>query len=190
MNQFLALLRGINVGGKNVIKMAELKACFEALGFSNALTYIQSGNVLFQSDETDNGLLTEKIENGLSLRFGFAARVLILSQPELADIIHDAPDGFGQDSGQFRYDVLFLMNSLAPQEAMKSVSARAGVDTAHAGRQALYFSRLISRASQSHLTKIIQSAAYQNMTIRNWNTTTKLLWLMEGANGKNELPIA
>ena len=66
---------------------------------------------------------------------------------------------------------------------MKSVSIREGVDTAHVGKQTLYFSRLISRAAQSHLTKIIGLPVYQNMTIRNWNTTTKLLALMDGANG-------
>jgi uncharacterized protein (DUF1697 family) len=66
---------------------------------------------------------------------------------------------------------------------MKDVSTKAGVDTAHAGKQALYFSRLIAKASQSHLTKIIGLPVYQNMTIRNWNTTTKLLALMEGKNG-------
>ena len=54
MAQYVALLRGINVGGNNLIKMADLKACFEAQGFGNVATYIQSGNVLFTSDDTDN----------------------------------------------------------------------------------------------------------------------------------------
>ncbi|MBK7451038.1 MAG: DUF1697 domain-containing protein [Anaerolineales bacterium] len=53
MSGYLALLRGINVGGKNIIKMADLKASFEAMGFSNVVTYIQSGNVVLQSDEKD-----------------------------------------------------------------------------------------------------------------------------------------
>jgi uncharacterized protein (DUF1697 family) len=183
MNQYLVLLRGINVGGKNIIKMADLKAGFEAMGFSNVVTYIQSGNVLFQSNEKDKTLLTTTIEKGLSKRFNFEAKVVPISQQELAGIIRNAPDGFGSEEDKFRYDVIFLKEPLTPKEAMKSVSVREGVDTAHAGRQALYFSRLISRASQSHLTKIIGLPVYQNMTIRNWNTTTKLLALMEGQNG-------
>lgn len=183
VTQYLTLLRGINVGGKNIIKMADLKAGFEEMGFSNVLTYIQSGNVLFQSEEKDKAVLTIKIEKGLSMLFDFNARVVVISQKELAAIIGDAPDGFGKEEKKFRYDVIFLKEPLTSKEAMKSVRIREGVDTAHAGRQALYFSRLISRASQSYLTKIIGMPVYQNMTIRNWNTSTKLLALMEGQNG-------
>ena len=183
MNQYLVLLRGINVGGKNIIKMMDLKASFEAMGFSNVLTYIQSGNVVFQSDEKDKAVLTTKIEKGLSKRFNFEAKVVVISQKELAAIVKSAPEGFGKEDKKFRYDVIFLKESLTTKEAMKSVSTREGVDAAHAGKQALYFSRLISRAAQSYLTKIIGMPVYQNMTIRNWNTTTKLLALMEGQNG-------
>lgn len=179
MNQYLVLLRGINVGGKNVIKMADLKASFEELGFSNVVTYIQSGNVLIQSDEKDKVQLTTRIEKELSKRFNFEAKVVLVSQKELAAIIRDAPKGFGSEDEKFRYDVIFLKEPLTPKEALQSVSTREGVDTAHAGKQVLYFSRLISRAVQSHLTKIIGTPVYQSMTIRNWNTTTKLLALME-----------
>lgn len=183
MIQYLALLRGINVGGKNIIKMADLKAGFDAMGFSDVKTYIQSGNVLFQSDEKDKAELTTMIEKGLSRRFNFEVKVVVVSQKELTAIIRAAPEGFGEDEKKFRYDVIFLKEPLGAKEAMKSVSVREGVDTAHAGKQALYFSRLIAKASQSHLTKIIGLPVYQNMTIRNWNTTTKLLALMEGRNG-------
>ena len=179
-SRYLALLRGINVGGKNIIKMADLKASFEEMGFSNVLTYIQSGNVLLRSDENDKIALTARIEQGLSRRFDFDAKIVMVSQNELTAIVRDAPMGFGEDDEKFRYDVIFLKEPLTPKEAMESVKVREGVDTAHAGKQALYFSRLISRASQSHLTKIIGTPVYQNMTIRNWNTTTKLLALMEG----------
>ena len=177
MTQYLILLRGINVGGKNVIKMADLKAGFESMGFANVRTYIQSGNVLIDSAEKDKLLLTTKIEAGLSKRFNFQARVVVLSQKDLAGIVKSAPEGFGADEKKFRYDVIFLKEPLTAKEAMQSVKVREGVDTAHAGKQALYFSRLISRASQSYLTKIIGMPVYQNMTIRNWNTTTKLLEL-------------
>ncbi len=183
MNQYLVLLRGINVGGKNIIKMADLRASFEAMGFSNVVTYIQSGNILFQTEEKDISALTTRIEKGISKRFNFEAKVVVISQKELAAIIRDAPEGFGKEEKKFRYDVIFLKEPLTPKEAMKSVRVRDGVDTAHVGKQALYFSRLISRAAQSHLTKIIGMPVYQNMTIRNWNTTTKLLALMEGQNG-------
>jgi uncharacterized protein (DUF1697 family) len=179
MTVYLALLRGINVGGKNIIKMADLKASFESMGFSDVTTYIQSGNVLFQSDEKDKEVLTKRIEAGLSKKFKYEARLVVISHKELKDIVQSAPHGFGRDPETYRYDVIFLKEPLTPKEAMKSVRTKEGVDNAHAGKQALYFSRLISKASSSYLTKIIGLPAYQNMTIRNWNTTTKLLALME-----------
>jgi len=64
-NQYLTLLRGINVGGNNIIKMTDLKSCFENMGFTSVSTYIQSGNVIFKSDEKDNTRLTNKIEQVL-----------------------------------------------------------------------------------------------------------------------------
>lgn len=177
--QYLALLRGINVGGKNIIKMTDLKACFESLGFSDVVTYIQSGNVLFKSAEQDKAKLTNRIEKELSKRFEYPSRLVIVTHEELKKTVVNAPRGFGDEPDKFRYDVIFLKEPLTPKEAMKSVSVREGVDAAHAGKRALYFSRLISRASQSYLTKIVGTPVYQSMTIRNWNTTTKMLALME-----------
>jgi uncharacterized protein (DUF1697 family) len=182
--QYLALLRGINVGGKNIIKMADLKACFESMGFSDVTTFIQSGNVLFRSAEKDKFKLTKKIEKALSKNFSYLPRVVVVSHQELKRIVKQAPEGFGSEPGKYRCDVIFLKEPLTSKEAMKDVSIKEGVDSAHAGRSALYFSRLDSRASQSHLTKIIALPVYQNMTIRNWNTTTKLLAFMDGKNGQ------
>lgn len=147
------------------------------------VTYIQSGNVVIQSEDKNKAVVTTKIEKGLSKRFNFEAKVVVIAQKELAAIVKSAPKGFGSDDKKFRYDVIFLKEPLTPKEAMESVRVREGVDTAHAGKLALYFSRLTSRASQSYLTKIIGTPVYQNMTIRNWNTTTKLLALMEGQDG-------
>jgi len=180
--QYLALLRGINVGGKNIIKMADLKACFESMGFTAVTTYIQSGNVLFRSAEMDKSRLTKKIETMLSGRFRYESRLVVVSHKQLKQVVEEARRGFGNDPDTYRYDVIFLKEPLTPKEAMKSVSTREGVDNAYTGKDVLYFSRLISKATQSHLTRIISLPVYQNMTIRNWNTTTKLLALMEKGN--------
>jgi len=180
--QYLALLRGINVGGNNIIKMADLKTCFENMGFSNVLTYIQSGNVLFKSAEKDTAKLTKKIETGLSERFRYESRLVVITHKQLKQVVEAAPRGFGKGPATFRYDVIFLKEPLTPKEAMKSVSTKEGVDNAYTGKDVLYFSRLISRATQSRLPRIAGLPVYQNMTIRNWNTTTKLLALMEKGN--------
>ena len=179
MTQYVALLRGINVGGNNIIKMTALKACFESLGFKDVRTYIQSGNVLFRAAGSNQASLTKRIETALSKSFNYKSRVVVRSQKQLKSIVAKAPKGFGSDQDTYRYDVLFLKAPLTAAKAMKSVSMKEGVDEAYAGKDVLYFSRLISKATQSHLNRIASMPVYQSMTIRNWNTTTKLLNLME-----------
>ncbi|HCT30569.1 MAG TPA: DUF1697 domain-containing protein [Bacteroidales bacterium] len=175
---YLALLRGINVGGNNIIKMTDLKACFESMGFTDVKTYIQSGNVLFKSTELDKNKLTIDIENKLSSSFNYQSKIVLITYEQLKIAVKDAPKGFGLNPNEYRYDVLFLKEPLTSDEAIKSVKLREGVDNAHAGNDVLYFSRLISLAGKSYLTKIISLPIYKSMTIRNWNTTTKLLELM------------
>lgn len=181
MTQYVALLRGINVGGNNIIRMTDLKACFESLGLKDVRTYIQSGNVLFRATGSAQSL-TKRIENALSKSFGYEPRVVVRSQKQMKEIVANAPKGFGSDQSTYRYDVLFLKDPLTAAKAMKSVSMKEGVDEAYAGKGVLYFSRLDSKATQSRLNRIASMPVYQNMTIRNWNTTTKLLNLMESVN--------
>jgi uncharacterized protein (DUF1697 family) len=182
MNQYVALLRGINVGGKNLIKMTELKACFEELGLKDVRTYIQSGNVLFYTGYSDQVRLTRQIEDALSKTFNYSSRVVLRSDDEMKAIVAHAPEAFGSDPATYRYDVIFLKEPLTSAEAMQSVTTKEGVDQAFAGSGVLYFSRLISKAAQSRLSRIVMMPVYQSMTIRNWNTTTKLLNMMEAAN--------
>ena len=144
MSRDIALLRGINVGGKNVIPMAELKACFEAEGFSDVTTYIQSGNVIFTSVERGRLRLTRRIEDALAARFAYRASVVVRSRAQLRRVVDRAPAGFGTAPAKFRYDVIFLKEPLAASRAMRHVLIRPGVDQADAGVGVLYFSRLIS----------------------------------------------
>lgn len=182
MNQYVALLRGINVGGKNLIKMTALKACFETLGFQNVRTYIQSGNVLFNAAEIDQARLADQIEAALSKAFNYNSSVVVRSEKEMKAIVAHAPKDFGSDPTTYRYNVIFLIEPLTSADAMQSVTTKEGVDQAFAGDGVLYFSNLISKATQSHLSRIITKPVYQSMTIRNWNTTTKLLNMMEASN--------
>jgi uncharacterized protein (DUF1697 family) len=177
--QYLALLRGINVGGNNIIRMIDLKRCFEDMAFTDVTTYIQSGNVLFKSDIQDKTSLVKSIEIALSGTFNYKSRVVATTHAHLKEVVENAPPYFGKDADAYRYDVIFLKEPLTPAEAMKRISTKQGVDSADAGNGVIYFSRLTSMAAQSYLSKIVSLPLYQNMTIRNWNTTTKLLALME-----------
>ena len=178
--QYVALLRGINVGGLNLIKMTDLKACFETSKLENVATYIQSGNVLFESSETKREKLISRLEKALSETFSpYKGKVVLCSHEKLGQIVSKAPKGFGSQPQKYRYDVIFLKEPLMARDAIKSVATRSGVDQAFVGPDVLYFSRLIAKATQSQLSRIVGFPVYQNMTIRNWNTTCKLLVLMD-----------
>lgn len=173
----IALLRGINVGGNNIIKMAELKACFQEMGFTNVITYIQSGNVLFDVDEYNHFSLTQQIENGLSDRFAYNSKVVLLTQQTLIQLVNNAPTGFGADPEQYRYDFIFLKPPLTAEEALSKIKTKEGVDFVTAGDGVLYFCRLSAMSAQSQMSKLIGTAIYKEMTIRNLNTTIKLMIL-------------
>jgi uncharacterized protein (DUF1697 family) len=173
--KYVALLRGINVGGNNIIKMVELRARFEEMGFSDVATYIQSGNVVFAAKPATKAKLTLKIEKALSEAFGYVSKVVLVSAEELELAVSEAPKGFGRQPDKYRYDVLFVKEPMTPAEALEQVPAKPGVDEVFAGKHALYFRRLIARSTQSQLSKVVQKPVYKSLTIRNWNTTSKLL---------------
>jgi uncharacterized protein (DUF1697 family) len=176
---YVALLRGINVGGANVIPMADLRASFEALGFDEVATYIQSGNVVFRARRGDPRRMATRIEKALSSEFGYVATIALRSHAQMQRVIAEAPEGFGDAPRIYACSVIFLKD-LTASTLMPSIKLRDGVDQAHAGDGVVYCSRLISRASQSQMSRLIALPAYKQMTIRNWNTTTKLLKLMDG----------
>jgi uncharacterized protein (DUF1697 family) len=177
-SRYVALLRGINVGGNNIIKMADLRASFETMGFADVATYIASGNVVFSTKPADKARLSLRIEQALDKRFSYASRVVLVSADELQTVVSQAPARFGKQPDLYRYDVLFLKEPLTAAEALPLVPTRPGVDQAQAGDHALYFRRLISKAQQSQLSRLVQLPVYKSITIRNWNTTTRLLELV------------
>jgi uncharacterized protein (DUF1697 family) len=179
METYLALLRGINVGGKNIIRMIELGDFFRAIGFSDVRTYIQSGNVIFCSHEPDPDRLTRLLEESLSKTFDYESRLLLRSYEDMKQIVRKAPRGFGSEPSLYRYDVIFLREPLRAAELIKALHPKEGVDKANAGEGVAYISRLIERAAQSGLTRINRLPLYQDVTIRNWNTTTRLMDLMK-----------
>lgn len=177
--QYLALLRGINVGGNNIIPMADLRACVTDLGASDVATYIQSGNVLFDGGDTPEAAWIERLETGLAARFGYGARVALRRHDELRAVVAGAPDGFGADPDRYRSDVLFLLGPSSADHVVGQMRAREGVDSMAAGDGVVYFERLTARATQSYLSKVAGTPAYKEMTIRNWRTTTTLLRMLD-----------
>ncbi len=177
--RYVALLRGINVGGNNLIKMAALKDCIEQLGMGNVSTYIASGNVLFDAPKKQSeAKLAAALEAGLSKQFGYEARLTLRSPEEMQGVVKNAPKGFGKAPAKYRYDCIFLFEPMTAKAALPLVPQREGVDQLWAGDRVLYSARLIAKVTASRLNRIVGTPAYKSMTIRNWNTTSKLAGLV------------
>jgi uncharacterized protein (DUF1697 family) len=179
--RYIALLRGINVGGNNIIKMTELRKCLEHAGFSNVRTYIASGNVLFESPD-DLLTIEQTIDGALESAFEYKGPTVVLSEKDFRTIIREAPKGFGSRPDTYHSDVIFLKLPAHPKRVLDELLAlklRDGVDTAVAGSKALYFTRLSAERQRSRLIKVMSLPSYKIMTIRTWNTAKKLESLLE-----------
>ena len=109
MKRYIAFLRGINISGKNKISMAELKKNFEELGFEEVKTYLNSGNVIFLSDEENIGKLTIQIETMIKDYSGFDIPIFCISKEELEDILQNAPDWWGNENKEIYDNLIFIM---------------------------------------------------------------------------------
>lgn len=185
MRPYVILLRGINVGGKNKVPMATLRECLEDLGFSNVRTYIASGNVILESDKSA-AVIKAEIEQILPQRFELDSKlikVLVLSHSQLKDVVDNKPSGFGEQPNKYHSDVIFLMDINVPQ-AMNVFNPRDGVDMIWPGSGVVYSQRLSAERTKSRLSKIMGTPIYGSMTIRTWNTVTKLLEIQEEPDSK------
>jgi uncharacterized protein (DUF1697 family) len=146
--KYLVLLRGINVGGNNIIKMNELKYLFDELNYSNVKTYIQSGNVIFNDYEIDKNKLKKIIEEALFKRIKNRINIVILSFREMKQIVNKKPKSFGEDN-ENKYDIIYLIEPLNVKEAIKEIKIREGVDKIYGGEKVIYISRSIKNLTKS-----------------------------------------
>ncbi len=182
MRTYLVLLRGINVGGKNKVPMAELRAVLEELGCSEARTYIASGNAIVRTNMSASDL-KDAIERELPRRFRLdveLVRVLVLTPAKLRSIVADRPEGFGDHPDTFHSDAIFLMG-LPARDAMAVFDPREGVDAVWPGKGVIYSQRLSAERTKSRLGKIVGTEPYRSMTIRSWQTVQKLHELLDDA---------
>jgi uncharacterized protein (DUF1697 family) len=176
--RYVALLRGINVGGRNKVAMADLRAAFEADGHRAVSTYIQSGNVLFTS-HVPRANLEDQLEAALERHLGVPLVVVVRSHAQLRKVVEGAPPGFGQEPATYHSDAVFLKAPLTAAKAMEVVELREGVDQAWPGTGVVYFSRVSAERTKSKMSRIVGTPEYKLMTIRSWSTTTKLLALLD-----------
>ena len=171
--KYVALLRGINVVGKNMIKMEALRATFTELGFANVASYINSGNLVFETTKTDDSKLAKNIHDAIVEDFGFDISVMVRPMAEIENIVANNPF-----EGQFENDkdvhVFFLGRELtADQENLLLEQANENEFIAVSGRSVYYMLRIgfpDSLLGKSFIDKKLKVAA----TARNWRTVKKL----------------
>jgi uncharacterized protein (DUF1697 family) len=180
----VALLRGINVGGNNIIPMAALAKTFERMKFSSVKTFIASGNVVFGAPKQDLRKLEQKIEKELAKDFGYAGKVVVKSKAEMDAIIKAIANDWRKPSAAMRYYVIFLRHAIDSHHVLEELAPRAGVETITYVPGALLWAAKKSEIGKSTVSrKMLAKSIYQEITVRNLNTTKKLAELMAAANG-------
>ncbi len=171
--KYVAFLRGINVGGKNRVEMSRLKSVFESLGFVNVSTYINSGNVIFETEILDVDKLVQKIEEKLTEVFGLYLRVVLRNAKNIHQLCKQIPRGWENNHDQ-KTDILFLWKEFNTEESVKQIKSNAQVDTLQYFPGAIVWNIKRKNYSKSSLHKFIGTKIYKNMTARNLNTVRKL----------------
>jgi uncharacterized protein (DUF1697 family) len=174
---YVALLRGINVGGNKKVDMKLLKGVFEKLGYEHVRTYINSGNVVF----TASGALEEKevaaIEYAIEKKFGFHVPTLVRSKAEIATLLKKIPATWKNDTEQ-KTDILFLWDSHDSKKTLAEIKTTKGVDTLIYTKGAIVWHVDRNHYAKSGMHKFIGTAVYKAMTARNVNTVRKLAELL------------
>lgn len=174
---YVALLRGINVGGNNMIKMADLKAAFENIGMTHVKTYINSGNVIFESHGKSKHELTEILERTLSETFSYTAKVLVKTVDEIDEVIKLAPKEWG-NATNLRSNIGFLWDSHDGTKVANDIELQDGVDSIDSIKGAVYMTTPKALLTKSKFNKLVGTKLYKDMTVRTFNTVTKILSIM------------
>lgn len=173
----LALLRGINVGGKNKVDMATLRETFVRTGASNVLTYINSGNVIFD-DERPHQELASLLEGGIDEDFGLRVKVLLRDITSIRGLVAAIPDSWTTDK-TMRTNVIFLWEHVDSPEVVDQLPVRDGVDESMYSPGAIVWRYDTDKATRSGMGRLVGTDLYRAMTVRNSNTVRKLAFLME-----------
>jgi len=166
--KYIALLRGINVGGNRKVEMKRLKNFFESLDYANVATYLNSGNVKFESD-TKQETLQKEIPKKLKKEFGFEIQTLIKNEKEVKRIANSIPKNWENDSEQ-KTDIAYLFPEIDPKKTIDELPIKKEFIDIRYVNGAIIWHVKKKEYNKSHLNKIISTKQYQLMTVRNVNT--------------------
>jgi uncharacterized protein (DUF1697 family) len=175
---YVALLRGINVGGKNKVGMKELKAAFEVAGMTSVRTYINSGNVIFSSGIRGRARLVGLLEEAIVQRFGLEIDVVLRDLKAMRAVVKAIPTRWRNDE-TMKCDVMFLQGDAARATVMKKLPIKPEMEDVRYASGAIIWRVDRKYVTRSGMMKLVGTPLYKQMTIRNCNTARKLLELME-----------
>jgi uncharacterized protein (DUF1697 family) len=169
MKKYVAFLRGINVGGNKKVEMPKLKKVFESLGYSQVSTYINTGNVMFETEQKE---VVKTVESALRKTFGFEIRVVIRESKNIKNLCKKIPREWENNADQ-KTDVLFLWDEFDTKESLKLI-ASTPVDNLRYIDGALIWNVKRTDQTKSGMNTFIGTKLYKHMTARNVNTVRKL----------------
>ena len=179
LTKFVALLRGINVGGKNIIAKDDLKQCFADLGYQNVTTYIQSGNILFHAPTSSVKTVTAQTEKQLADRFSYHARAVVLTDRQYAEALELAHPDWGHKTGQ-KHNALFTLSDTNAKKVLSELpDPLSKYETVSAAKNVIFWSASQKDLSRTTMMKLGKTKIYKQLTVRNHNTTFKILELFE-----------
>jgi uncharacterized protein (DUF1697 family) len=175
MARHVALLRGVNLGPRNRIAMAELRAALEAVGFGDVSTYVQSGNVVLSSGAKPNAV-ARAVESAIAARFGLEIAVVVRTRAELAAVVQNDPFGDAVDEPK-RFQVTFLDAPLSPDAVSKVEASAAGAERVVVAKREVYAWHPAGVGRSKLATLLAGRSLGVTATARNWTTVTTLLEL-------------
>lgn len=174
---YVALLRGINVGGNSKISMLELKSIFEEAGMTSVSTYINLGNVIFQTSSNDKAQIVATLEKAIEARVGFLVKLVIRTKSSLLALLKALPETWVNDS-TMKCDVMFLWDAIDSPDILNQLTIKPGIDNVIYAEGALLWATRRQDVTKSGMMKIIGTDIYRQMTIRNCNTLRRLALLV------------
>lgn len=177
MSTFVALLRGINVGGKNNVSMSSLKRSFEKLGLQDVRTYINSGNVLFHAAGPDPAALEQRIDGMLAREYGLNAKTVVRSAADMLRVAKTIERTWTADP-DWKCNVIFLRRHLDAKRLLAGTTLKTDIERAVACPGTLVWSARIDALSRTAMMKFGRSQAYQDATVRSVTTTRTIAEMM------------
>lgn len=176
MQIYISLLRGVNVSGKNKISMSELKSAFTKLGLVNAITYLNSGNVIFLSDIDDKTEVSGKIQVMIKNKFNLDIPVFIMTLEELEDILNNAPDWWGDDNKDIYDNLIFIISPVTYEEIFKEIGEpKKEYEKINNYKNAVFWSFIRKDYTKTNWwAKTASSNISNKITIRTANTVRKI----------------